>query len=249
MQLLRSILFNVIYGLWSAVMHIVCLPLLLGPRSWIYPAAGLWIDVTLWLLKHVVGLDHRVVGAENLPHGQPGGGSVIFAAKHQSAWETLFLSRYLGYPAFVLKRELLSIPLFGWYLRKVGMIAIDRKAGASALRDMVRQSAEVFAQERSLLIFPEGTRVAPGQQRPYQPGIAALYGQLKVPVVPIALNSGLFWGRKSFVKKAGTITVEILPPIQPGLDRKAVMRDLENRIETAANALARDAAPELPRHG
>jgi 1-acyl-sn-glycerol-3-phosphate acyltransferase len=250
MQMLRSILFNVIYGVWSAAMHIICLPLLLGPRSWIYGAAGLWIDVTLWLLKHLVGLDHRVVGAENLPHGQPGGqpgGSVIFAAKHQSAWETLFLSRYLGYPAFVLKRELLSIPLFGWYLRKVGMIAIDRKAGASALRDMTRQSAEVFAQGRSLLIFPEGTRVAPGEQRPYQPGIAGLYGLLKVPVVPIALNSGQFWGRKSFVKKPGTITVEFLPPIQPGLDRKTLMRDLENRIETATNALARGRDPGLPR--
>jgi 1-acyl-sn-glycerol-3-phosphate acyltransferase len=241
MQILRSIVFNVLYALWSTAMHIVCLPLLLGPRAWIYGAAGLWIDVTLWLLKHVVGLDHRVVGAENLPKG-----SVILAAKHQSAWETLFLSRYLGYPAFVLKRELLSIPLFGWYLRKVGMIAIDRKAGASALRDMTRQSTTVFAEGRSLLIFPEGTRVAPGQQRPYQPGIAGLYGLLKVPVVPIALNSGLFWGRKSFVKKPGTITVAFLPPIQPGLDRKTLMRDLENRIETAANALARDAGSGPP---
>ena len=242
--MLRSILFNVIYGLWTAAMHVICLPLLLGPRSWIYGAAGLWIDVTLWLLKHVVGLDYRVIGAENLPKG-----SAIYAAKHQSAWETLFLSRYLHYPAFVLKRELLAIPLFGWYLKKVGMIGIDRKAGASALRNMTRQSAEVFAQDRSLLIFPEGTRVAPGQQKPYQPGIAGLYGQLKVPVVPIALNSGLFWGRKAFVKKPGTITVEILPPIQPGLDRKSLMRDLENRIETAANALARSGGATLPNAG
>jgi 1-acyl-sn-glycerol-3-phosphate acyltransferase len=224
-------------------MHVVCLPLLLGPRSWIYAAAGLWIDVTLWLLKVVVGLDGRVVGAENLPRGGPGG-SVIFAAKHQSAWETLFLSRYLGYPAFVLKKELLSIPLFGWYLKKVGMIAIDRKAGASALRDMTRQSAQVFAENRSLQSFPEGTRVAPGQQKPYQPGIAGLYGQLKVPIVPVALNSGLFWGRKAFVKRPGTITVEFLPPIQPGLDRKALMKDLESRIETAANALA-SGAPQV----
>jgi 1-acyl-sn-glycerol-3-phosphate acyltransferase len=242
--MLRSILFNVLYGVWSAVMHIVCLPLLLGPRSWIHAAAGLWIDVTLWLLKHVVGLDYRVIGAENLPAG-----SAIYAAKHQSAWETLFLSRYLHYPAFVLKRELLSIPLFGWYMRKVGMIAIDRAAGASALRNMARQSVEVFAQGRSLLIFPEGTRVPPGQSRPYHSGIAGLYGQLKVPVVPIALNSGLFWGRRSFVKKPGTITVEILPPIQPGLDRKTLMRDLENRIETAALALARTVDRGLPGSG
>jgi 1-acyl-sn-glycerol-3-phosphate acyltransferase len=129
------------------------------------------------------------------------------------------------------------------------MIAIDRKAGASALRNMTRQSAQVFAQGRSLLIFPEGTRVAPGQQRPYQAGIAGLYGQLKVPVVPVALNSGLFWGRRAFVKKPGTITVAFLPAIQPGLDRKSLMRDLESRIETAATALARTADPGLPTGG
>jgi len=235
---LRSILFNLLYGIWTAGMHIVCLPLLLGPRSWIYGAAGLWIDVTLWLLKHVVGLDGRVLGAENLPQGRSGG-SVIFAAKHQSAWETLFLSRYLNFPAFILKKELLSIPLFGWFLKRAGMIAVDRKAGASALRSMARQATETLASGRSILIFPEGTRVAPGQTRPYQPGVAALYTQLKVPVVPVALNSGLFWGRRAFIKKPGTIVVEFLAPIPPGLDRKAFIRDLESRIEGAAAALTR----------
>jgi 1-acyl-sn-glycerol-3-phosphate acyltransferase len=119
------------------------------------------------------------------------------------------------------------------------MIAIDRAAGAGALRRMARDSASVFKQGRNLLIFPEGTRVPPGQHRPYHPGIAGIYGQLNVPVVPIALNSGLFWGRRAFVKKPGTITVEILPAIQPGLDRKALMRELQSRIETAAMALAR----------
>lgn len=241
-QLFRSILFNLLYGLWTAAMHVICLPLLLGPRRGIYAAARIWIDVTLWLLKHLVGLDHRVIGTENLPAGP-----AIFAAKHQSAWETLFLSRYLNFPAFVLKRELLSIPLFGWYLKKAGMIAVDRAAGASALRQLARQSNEVFSQHRPLLIFPEGTRVPPGQTRPYQPGVAGLYGQLKVPVVPIALNSGLFWGRRAFVKKPGTITVQILPAIQPGFDRKALMRDLESRIETAAGALS--LSPEPTRAG
>ena len=162
----------------------------------------------------------------------------IYAAKHQSAWETLFLSRYLGFPAFVLKQELLSIPLFGWFLKKSGMIAVDRKGGASALRAMARQATETLESGRSILIFPEGTRVPPGQTRPYQPGVAALYTQQKVPLVPVALNSGLFWGRRAFIKKSGTIVVEILPPIPPGLDRKAVMKELENRIETAAKALA-----------
>lgn len=242
--MLRSVLFNLLYGIWTAGMHVICLPLLFGPRRGVQAAGALWIDGTLFLLKHVVGIGYRISGAENLPDSP-----AIYAAKHQSAWETLFLSRYLDFPAFVLKKELLSIPLFGWFLRRAGMIAVDRKGGASALRRMARQATETLESGRSILIFPEGTRVAPGQTRPYQPGVAALYTQLKVPVVPVALNSGLFWGRRAFIKKPGTIVVEILPPIPPGLDRKALMKELENRIETAANALARTADPGVRRHG
>jgi 1-acyl-sn-glycerol-3-phosphate acyltransferase len=232
-MILRSILFNLLNGVWTTGMHIVCLPLLFAsPRS-VQAAGGIWIDGTLWLLKHVVGIDYRITGAENLPNTP-----AIYAAKHQSAWETLFLSRYLNFPAFVLKKELLSIPLFGWFLKRAGMIAVDRKGGASALRQMARQASETLEGGRSILIFPEGTRVAPGETRPYQPGVAALYTQLKTPVVPVALNSGLFWGKRAFLKKPGTIVVQILPPIPPGLDRKAVMRELEGRIEPAARALA-----------
>ena len=231
---LRSLLFNLLYGLWTAGMHIVCIPLLLAPPGVVQAAGGIWIDGTLWLLKHVAGIDYRVTGTENLPST-----AAIYASKHQSAWETLFLSRYLNFPAFVLKKELLSIPLFGWFLKRAGNIAVDRKGGASALRSMARQATETLESGRSILIFPEGTRVAPGQTKPYQPGVAALYTQQKVPVVPIALNSGLFWGRQAFIKKPGTIEVQILPPIPPGLDRKAFMRDLESRIEPAAAALAR----------
>jgi 1-acyl-sn-glycerol-3-phosphate acyltransferase len=231
---LRSILFNLLYALWTAGMHILCLPLLFASRSAVQAAGGIWIDGTLWLLKHVAGIDYRVTGTEHLPST-----AAIYASKHQSAWETLFLSRYLNFPAFVLKKELLSIPLFGWFLKKAGMIAVDRKGGASALRSMARQATETLESGRSILIFPEGTRVAPGQTKPYQPGVAALYTQQKVPVVPVALNSGLFWGRRAFIKKPGTIVVQILPPIPPGLDRKAFMRDLESRIEPASAALAR----------
>jgi 1-acyl-sn-glycerol-3-phosphate acyltransferase len=231
---LRSILFNLLSALWSAGMHIICLPLLFASRGVVQAAGGIWIDGTLWLLKHVAGIDYRVSGTENLPSTP-----AIYASKHQSAWETLFLSRYLDFPAFVLKKELLSIPLFGWFLTRAGMIAVDRKGGASALRSMARQATETLESGRSILIFPEGTRVAPGQTKPYQPGVAALYTQQKVPVVPVALNSGLFWGRRAFIKKPGTIVVQILPPIPPGLDRKAFMRDLESRIEPASAALAR----------
>jgi 1-acyl-sn-glycerol-3-phosphate acyltransferase len=229
---LRSILFNLVFLLWSVVMHIVCMPLLLAPEWVVWKAAHLWIDGTLFLLRLICGLGHRELGLENLPQGP-----AIIAAKHQSAWETLFLSRRLHRPAFILKRELLLIPLFGWFLQKVGMIAVDRAGKAAALKKMMRDANDRFAQGRQIIIFPEGTRVAPGAHKPYQPGIAALYGQLGVPVVPVALNSGLYWGRKAWMKKPGRILIEYLPPIPPGLDRKTFMAELERHLEPAANKL------------
>ena len=232
MNAIRSALFNLCNFLWSAVMHIVCLPLLLAPAEWTWRAAHLWIDGTLLLLRLFCGLGHRELGLEHLPNGP-----AIIAAKHQSAWETLFLSRRLGRPAFILKRELLMIPVFGWFIRKVGMIAVDRAGKAAALKQMVKDANVAFSAGRQIIIFPEGTRVAPGEHKPYQPGIAALYGQLNVPVVPVALNSGLYWGKKAWVKKPGRIAIEYLPPIPPGLDRRAFMAELERRLEPAAKAL------------
>jgi 1-acyl-sn-glycerol-3-phosphate acyltransferase len=227
-----SILFNICNVLWSAAMHIVCLPLLLAPASWVWAAGHLWIDGTFFLLRLFCGLRYREIGVENLPRGP-----AIIAAKHQSTWETLYLSRRLSHPAFVLKQELLSIPLFGWFMRRIGMIAVDRSGKATALKKMVKDAGAAFAEGRQIIIFPEGTRVAPGHHRAYQPGIAALYGQLDVPVVPVALNSGLFWRKGAFVKKPGEILVQYLPPIPPGLNRKAFMAELEARLEPAALAL------------
>ena len=183
MTTLRAHIFNILYLLWSAFMHIVCLPLLVAPAPAIHAAGKFLIAGSLWLLKVCVGLTMREVGSENLPAGP-----VLVAAKHQSAWETLYLSWRLNHPAFVLKKELLMIPVFGWFLARVGMIAIDRSGKASALKKMVADAKAIFAQGRPVVIFPEGTRVAPGARMPYQPGIAALYAQLGVPVVPVALN-------------------------------------------------------------
>jgi 1-acyl-sn-glycerol-3-phosphate acyltransferase len=117
------------------------------------------------------------------------------------------------------------------------MIAVDRAGKAAALKKMVRDANDAFAQGRQIIIFPEGTRVAPGTHKPYQPGIAALYSQLNVPVIPVALNSGLFWGRKAWVKKPGEILIQYLPAIPPGLDRKAFMAELERRLEPASQKL------------
>ena len=232
MALLRSILFNVSYLIWSVVMHVVSLPLLLAPASWVWKAGHLWIDGTLLLLRVFCGLDHREIGLEHLPKGP-----AIIAAKHQSAWETLFLSRRLGQPAFILKRELLMIPLFGWFIRKVGMIAVDRAGKAAALKKMVRDANDAFAQGRQIIIFPEGTRTAPGAPPAYRPGVVHLYAEAGVPCLPIALNSGLFWPRRKFLRYPGTIVLEVLDPIPPGLPPEKFAARLEHEIETATDRL------------
>jgi 1-acyl-sn-glycerol-3-phosphate acyltransferase len=148
----------------------------------------------------------------------------------------------LGDPAVVLKRELLLLPFYGWYAARAGSIAIDRKGGAGALRHMVKAAQRAAALGRPVVIFPQGTRVAPGRPLPYQPGVAALYQALGVPLVPAAVNSGLYWGRRSFWKRPGRITLEFLDPIMPGLSRRDLMARLEDRIEAATAALEREAA-------
>lgn len=229
---LRSLAFNVGWYLGSTVLAIAGMPLLLAPRRWVVAWARLWITFVLWWLRVTVGLTHRVVGLENLPKGP-----VIIACKHQSSWETLAFTLLFDDVAIVLKRELLFIPVVGWAMARAGNVAVARGDGAAALRGMVKQARAVIADGRSIVIFPEGTRVAPGDQRPYQVGTAALYRQLGVPVVPMALNSGLFWGRRKWVKRPGTLTLEILPPIAPGLRREVFMETLRGRIEGATAQL------------
>jgi len=160
---------------------------------------------------------------------------VLVASKHMSMWDTLALYVVLGDPGIVLKRSLLHVPFFGWFLARSTAIAIDRAAGASALRSMAKGAQGVLAQGRPVLIFPEGTRQKPGAPPDYKPGVAGLYGQLDVPCVPVCLDSGLYW--QGFWKRPGTITLGFLEPIPPGLKRAAFMTMLEARIETATNKL------------
>jgi 1-acyl-sn-glycerol-3-phosphate acyltransferase len=157
---------------------------------------------------------------------------VIYAAKHQSAWETVVLALLLHTPVFVLKRELLRLPLLGWYFSKAGCIAVDRSAGMRALRKLRDDAVAAAAGGRSILIFPQGTRVAPGVEHRYEIGVFALYEATGLPVVPVALNSGHVWGRNSWVKRPGRIDVEFLAPIEPGLSRRDFMERLETAIET-----------------
>lgn len=236
MLFLRSLTFNLLFGAWTGFLAVAGTPLLLLPVGATWALARLWIGGGLALLSAIVGLRHRVIGLELRPAGP-----AIYAAKHQSAWDTLVLSVLLDRPAFVLKQELLRVPFFGWYLKRCAMIPVDRQGRAAALKRMLTAAHRAAAAGRPVLIFPEGTRVPPGERRPYQPGIAALYGHLDLPVVPIALNSGLFWGRRSFGKRAGTITLQFLPALPAGLPRKAFVKELEARIQDAVTRLESEA--------
>jgi 1-acyl-sn-glycerol-3-phosphate acyltransferase len=233
---LRSLLFNVVLYAWCTVVVLMLWALIPFPRRTIQAVTRRWMRSVHWLLEAMVGLVHEIRGREHLPPGP-----VILASKHQSAWDTTIFHCLVENPAYVLKKELLAIPLYGWYLQRVKMITIDREAGPAALRHMLRQTAEVLGMGRSVVIFPEGTRVAPGQRHPYHPGVAALYSRTEAPVVPVALNSGLFWGRRSFLKRPGVIVLEMLPPMPRGLDRRAFMAELERRIEEASARLAAEA--------
>lgn len=229
---LRSLLFNIGFLVWTTLVVVGGLLLLPLPWPWMHRLGRLWCRGTLMLLRIVVGLDHRIEGKENLLH-EP----AIYASKHQSTWDTLIFALLLPDCAYVLKRELYRVPLFGQLLARSRPIAIDRSAGGSALRRMLGSAERAIEEGRAIVIFPEGTRTAPGERGRYQPGTAALYHRLGVPVVPVALDSGLFWGRREFVKRPGTITIRFLPPIAPGLERRDFMATLEGRIETECRAL------------
>ena len=229
---LRSASFNVGWYAGSAAIAVLGAPILLLPRWAVVAWSRLWIRFVLGWLSLTCGLTHRVTGLENLPAGP-----AIIASKHQSSWETMSYTLLFDDAAIVLKRELLFIPIVGWAMARAGNIAVERGEGARALRGLLRQARAKVAEGRSILIFPEGTRVAVGDERPYQVGTAALYRQLGVPVVPVALNSGLFWGRRKFIKWPGVIDVEILPPIAPGLGREEFMAKLRQSIEGATAKL------------
>jgi len=229
---LRSFFFNVGWYAGTTILAIAGSPILLMPRRFVVAWSLIWIDFCLWWLRVTCRLTHRVSGLENMPTGP-----VIFACKHQSSWETLAFSRLFPGAATVMKRELVLIPIVGWAMARAGNIAVERGDGAKALRGLVKQAKATLEEGRSILIFPEGTRVAVGDEKPYQVGTAALYRQLGVPVVPVALNSGLFWGRRKFIKWPGVIDVEILPAIPPGLSRDVFMSTLRERIEGATDRL------------
>lgn len=230
--ILRSAVFSLAFYGNFVVWLLAALPTLLMPREAILAVAKAWGQVNLWLLRVICGTDVEWCGLEKIPPGP-----LLVAAKHQSAWETFALLALFADPTVVLKRELLWIPLFGWFARKGGMIAVDRAAGKDALAPMLSAFRTALAQGRQVIVFPEGTRRAPEAAPDYKLGIVFLYAEGQVPCLPVALNSGLFWGRRGFLRYPGTIKVEFLDPIPPGLGRRVFFRRLETEIEAATAAL------------
>lgn len=246
MLILRSLLFNVLFYLnLSLWLVFAAFPSLLLPRRYLLGVAGAWARSALWLMRVTTGTRYEISGVENVPQG-----GLMVAAKHQSFWETFVLVTLFPNPVFILKRELTWIPFFGWCLTKLRMIPVDRGARARALSDVTRRAkVELTQNGRQLLIFPEGTRRAPGAPPAYKFGVAHLYAELGVPCLPVALNSGLFWPRRKFLRRPGTIRVEFLPPIPPGMDKVAFQALLQERIETASDRLLAQGRAELAQLG
>lgn len=192
--------------------------------------------IAVWLLSWTVGIKVEIRGRQHIPTGP-----ALVAAKHQAILDTLVPTTLMDSPAIVLREGLTKIPIFGWYCRRAGMIVLDREGQASALRNMIKAARVPIAEGRPIVIFPEGTRQAPGAPPDYKPGVAALYRDLKIPCTPVAQNIGLFWPARGVKLKPGLAVMEFLPAIPAGLSRDEFMTELETRIETASTALLAEA--------
>ena len=233
----RSAIYNLTFYVVTAAMMLFGVWLLIGPRSWAMKGLSLHGQLCIWLLKIICGTRMEVRGRERIPSGP-----CLVVSKHQSAWDTFALVPLFRDPAIVLKAELSRIPLYGWFCIKFEHILVRRDRAAVALKAMLSEAQAKSDAGREILIFAEGTRREPGAPPDYKPGYIALYETLGVPVVPLALNSGLFWPRNSFVRYPGTIVVEVLEPVAPGLPRAVARRQIEAAIETASWDLIREAA-------
>jgi 1-acyl-sn-glycerol-3-phosphate acyltransferase len=237
MIFLRSLLFMVALVLFTPPFIIVLLLLTWLPMRQLRRFSMIWVDVAIWLIEHLLRIDYRIVGAENIPK-RP---CVIFC-KHQSAWETIVLQRIFDWTSYVYKKELHWLPFFGWGLYLMPFVGIDRGAGKDALNQVATRGKQRLAEGYSVIIFPEGTRVAPGLKKRYKIGGAHLAVQSGAPVVPVALNSGEFWRRKAFIKRPGVVTVSIGPTIDPtGLSAE----DVSLRVETWIENEMRRISPQL----
>jgi 1-acyl-sn-glycerol-3-phosphate acyltransferase len=229
---LRSVLFNVVFYANLVLFLLFGFGFFFTPRKWSIRALQTWAKSSLFLLRVIAGIRMEVRGLANIPQGP-----CLVAGKHQSFWETFAILPLLDDPAMVLKKELTYIPFFGWFIHKFRMIPVERSAGTQALRALVSKGQQAVSDGRQIVIMPEGTRRAPDDPPDYKPGAAALYGMLSVPCVPFGLNSGLFWPRRQFLRRPGTIVISFLPSIPPGLARREFQSRLENAIESETTRL------------
>ncbi len=240
MLALRSVALNILFYL-NLVLHIIlALPTFALPRSAFMALARSWARTSNLLLRVTAGISVEYRGLEKIPPG-----ALLVASKHQSVWDTFGLVTLFDDPAYIVKRELMWIPVFGWYIWKSDMIPVDRGARGGAMAGMIESARAELARGRQIIIFPEGTRTAPGAPPAYRNGIANLYAAAGVPCVPIALNSGLFWPRRKFMRYPGTIVLEVLEPIPAGLDRGTFATRLQNDIETATARLIAEGKKSL----
>jgi 1-acyl-sn-glycerol-3-phosphate acyltransferase len=233
MLLVRSVLFNTAFYVNIIVRMLVLSPIyFLLPRKAAYRIPKAWAASNNWLMAKIVGATFEIEGIENIPEG-----GCIFAPKHQSAWDTFALLPYQRDPVYILKRELMWIPLFGWYVAKQKMIPVNRGARGKVMVEVMERTKEEMAKGRQLIIYPEGTRRPPGAAPEYRYGIARIYRDVQVPVVPIVAHWGLFWGRRKLIKHPGHFKVRVLPAIEPGLDPDAFYARLQDVLETASDKL------------
>lgn len=245
MIVFRSVLFNIVFYLNLIGQMVVMTPAyFILPRKKAYVVAKNWARSNHWLLAKIVGTTFEVQGMENIPKG-----GCIFAPKHQSFWDAYAFLPWLDDPFYILKRELTWIPLFGWYLKKQRMVPVDRAARGKVMAIVINRAKAEMNSGRQLIIYPEGTRRPAGAPPEYKYGVARLYRDLKVPVVPVVLHPGLFWPRRKFIRYPGHFKVRILPPIAPGMEPDAFLAHLIDVMETASDRLlieTVEANPKLP---
>lgn len=236
---LRSLVYNVLFYVLLVFWNVVAIPTFLMPRRAFMAVAKAWARSSVWLMRVVCNTKMEVRGLEKIPDGP-----LIVAAKHQSMWETFALMPFFDAPLFIYKRELAWIPFFGWYLMKSGMIGVDRGGGMRSLMEMARRAPKEIRSGRQLIIFPEGTRRPVGAPPDYMTGVGQIYASSGVPCLPVALNSGLFWPRRTFMRYPGTLVVEFLDPLPSGLNRKEFIVRIATAIEAATDRLVAAAREE-----
>ncbi|MCA1453163.1 1-acyl-sn-glycerol-3-phosphate acyltransferase [Bradyrhizobium sp. BRP22] len=235
----RSLVFNVLFYVVLVTLSIAAIPTVVLPRGAMMTLAAWWANATLFLMRVVCNIKVDFRGLEKIPKGP-----LIVASKHQSMWETFQLLRFFDHPLYMLKRELTWIPVFGQFLVKAGMVPIDRGGGPRSLVKTLRRAAAEVKRGRQLVIFPEGTRRPVGAPPSYKTGVAQIYAESGVPCLPVALNSGLFWPRRTFMRYPGTLVVEFLDPLPPGLPRAEFMTRLQEAIESATDRIVEAARAE-----